>query len=322
MHYLGKVADGGRSAKVGTALMGTGRRLAHLPVDGFPWTAPTWPTGVERLPEKSDLGPDYDTTWARRYPARLARAAILDGIGRPAIRALAHPEVNGLDRIDHIATPVVIAPNHSSHLDTPLLLTSLPDTMRHKTVVVAGADYFFDKRWKATTWSFAIAAVPIDRTRTSRKAIALAVSMLGEGWNVVLYPEGTRSPDGWATPHKAGAALVAMRGDRPVLPVHLEGTARIIPREGGPHPGRTAVTFGRPMSPHQGENVRAFVARIETEVALLVDEQATDWWAARRRHARASTPAITGPDGSSWRRSWELTATSQKPSLATRWPRP
>ena len=144
-----------RSAKVGTALMGTGRRLAHLPVDGFPWTAPTWPTGVERLPEKSDLGPDYDTTWARRYPARLARAVLLDGVGRPAIRGLARPEVNGLDRIDHIDTPVVITPNHSSHLDTPLLLTSLPDTMRHKTVVVAGADYFFDKRWKATTWSFA-----------------------------------------------------------------------------------------------------------------------------------------------------------------------
>ena len=58
----------------------------------------------------------------------------------------------------------------------------------------------------------------------------------------------TRSADGWATPHKAGAALVAMRGDRPVLPVHLGGTARIIPREGGLHPGRTAVTFGRPMS--------------------------------------------------------------------------
>ena len=302
--------------------MGTGRGLAQLPVAGFPWTASTWPTGVERLPETSGLGPDYDTTWARRYLARLGRAALLDGVGRPAVRALARPAVNGLDRIDHIDTPVVIAPNHASHLDTPLLLTSLPDRIRHKTVVVAGADYFFDKRWKAITWSFPIAAVPIERTRTSRKGIALAVSMLGEGWNVVLYPEGTRSPDGWATPHKPGAALVAIRGNRPVLPVHLEGTARVMPREGGSHRGRTAVTFGRPLSPGEGENVRAFAARIETEVAVLADEQATDWWAARRRDASASTPAITGPDGSSWRRSWELTTTTQKPSPASRWPGP
>jgi 1-acyl-sn-glycerol-3-phosphate acyltransferase len=312
--------DGDRRAKVGTALVGTGRRLDRLPAAGFPWTAPTWPTGVERLPEKSDLGPDYDTAWARRYPARLARAALLDTVARPAIRALARPEVNGLDRIYHLDTPAVIAPNHASHLDTPLLLTSLPDRIRHKTVVVAGADYFFDKRWKAITWSFTIAAIPIERTRTSRKAIALAVSMLGEGWNVVVYPEGTRSPDGWAAPHKPGAALVAMRGDRPVLPVHLERTALIIPREGGLHPGRTAVTFGRPMSPRKGENVRAFAARIETEVAALADEQATDWWGARRRHASASTPVITGPDGSSWRRSWELTATSENASRASRWP--
>ena len=87
----------------------------------------------------------------------------------PAFAPLAGPEVNGLDRIDDIATPVVIVPNHSSHLDTPLLLTSLPDTMRHKTVVVAGVDYFFDQRWKAITWSFLIAAVPIDRTRTNQR---------------------------------------------------------------------------------------------------------------------------------------------------------
>ncbi len=62
------------------------------------------PTNVERLPEKSGLGPDYDTTWARRYPARLARAALLYGVGRPAFRALARPEVNGLDHIDHMLT--------------------------------------------------------------------------------------------------------------------------------------------------------------------------------------------------------------------------
>ena len=313
---------GPRRAEGGTALMGTGRWLAHLPVAGFPWTAPTWPTSVERLPEKSGLGPTTTPGGHAGTPLAWRAPFLLDGVGRPAILGVARPEVNGLDRIDHIDTPVVITPNHSSHLDTPVLLTSLPGRMRHKTIVVAGADYFFDKRWKAIMSSFAIAAVPIERTRTSRKAIALAVSMLGDGWNVVLYPEGTRSLDGWATPHKAGAALVATRGDRPVLPVHLEGTARIIPRGGGPHPGRTAVTFGRPMSPREGENLRAFVARIETEVAVLADEQATDWWAARRRDARASTPAITGPDGSSWRRSWELTATTRKPSLATRWPRP
>ena len=316
---MGKVANGVCGTCVGCGLSAVGRWLPRQRMAEFPWRAPLWPTGVERLLEEPNLGPDYDTTWARRYPARLARAAVLDSVGRPAIRAVARPEVNGLDRIDHIGTPVVIAPNHSSHLDTPLLLTSLPDAMRHKTVVVAGGDYFFDRRWKAVMWSFLIAAVPIDRARTSRKPICLAVSMLAEGWNVVLYPEGTRSPDGWATPHKAGTALVATRGALPVVPVYLEGTARIIPREGGLHPGRTAVTFGPPIWPRQGENVRAFAARVEMGVAALADERATDWWAARRRHANGSTPALTGPDASSWRRSWALTATRES-SPATRWP--
>ena len=50
---------------------------------------------------------------------------------------------------------MIFAANHASHVDTPLLLSVLPDRWRHRTVVAAGADYFFDKRWKAVLFAFA-----------------------------------------------------------------------------------------------------------------------------------------------------------------------
>ena len=76
---------------------------------------------------------------------------LLEAVLRPAVRLLASPERRGLDRLADLrrATthrPVIFAANHHSHLDTPLLLTSLPEPWRHKVFVGAAADYFFGNR--------------------------------------------------------------------------------------------------------------------------------------------------------------------------------
>ena len=273
---------------------------------GFPLRAPTWPGGVERPPVERRTGVDYDTSWARRYSTRLARAVVLDGVTRPLVRVIASPRVHGLDRLEGVHGPVVFAANHASHVDTPLLLTVLPDRFRHRTVVAAGADYFFDRRWKAALWSFAINAVPIERTRVSPQSTRLAAEVLDGGWSLVVFPEGGRSPDGWAQPHRPGASWLALRAQVPVVPVHLEGTRRILRKGGGRlRPSTTAVTFGSALRAEDGDDARSFAARIEQAVAVLADEQANGFWVARRRAAAGSTPPLTGPAaGGTWRRAW------------------
>ena len=123
------------------------RRLPRLP---FPYSAPSVPDGVEIPEAPPRSGPDYDTDWARRYPARLARAALVETVGRGLVAALARPRVSGLDRLDTLAdrdhAPVIFAANHHSHVDTPVLLTAIPDTWRHKLFVGGAADYFFRTR--------------------------------------------------------------------------------------------------------------------------------------------------------------------------------
>jgi 1-acyl-sn-glycerol-3-phosphate acyltransferase len=250
---------------------------------------------------------DYDSEWARRYPTRLARVLVSELIARPTVQALASPRVSGLDRIAHLDEPVIFAANHHSHLDAPLLLSVIPERWRHRMFVAGAADYFFDTRVKAVTFAFLLNAVPIERQRVSRDSFTRVASLLSEGWSLLIFPEGGRSPDGWGQPHRAGAAWLGVRSGRPIVPVHIEGTGRILAK-GSTRltPGTTYVTFGRPLRPGPGDDARKLAAKLERTVAALADEQTTDWWTARRRAAARSTPVLTGPDAGAWRRTWAL----------------
>ncbi|MEJ7765502.1 MAG: lysophospholipid acyltransferase family protein [Acidimicrobiales bacterium] len=289
---------------------------------GFPFAAPTWPTSVPREPNEDTLGPGYDTEWARRYGVRLARALVVDEIERPLLRLVARPTIDGADRIAAVEGPVVFAANHSSHLDTPLVLTSLPDRFRHHTVVAAGADYFFDTRLKAHLSAFLIGAVPIDRHKVSRASAELPARLLAEGWNLLIFPEGGRSPDGWGHAHRGGAAYLGTKTRRPVVPVYLQGTRKVLKRGATlPTPSSTRIIFGAPLRAAEGESSRAFAARIELAIEVLADEAAHGFWDARRHAAAGTTPTLRGPESISWRRSWALSEGRRKPRPPTSWPK-
>jgi 1-acyl-sn-glycerol-3-phosphate acyltransferase len=287
---------------------------------GFPLRAPTWPGGVERPPVERTLGADFDTGWARETPARVTRALVLDAVVKPAVDFVASPTVTGLDRLEGLEGPAIFFSNHASHLDTLLLLTSLPVRFRHRTVVAAAADYFFDRRVKAIGSALALAAIPIDRTTVSRRSLHLAEDLLDDGWNLVIFPEGGRTADGWAQEFKGGAAYLATRGSVPVVPVHIEGSRRVWRKGGTLHRSQTVLTFGRPIVPGGSlGDARRLAVAMERAVSVLADEQATDWWRARRRAAEGTTPPLRGPAAGAWRRSWALEERARTTS-SPRWP--
>ncbi len=271
--------------------------------------------------DEPELGVHYDTTWSRKYPVRLARAMVLDNVARPLAAIVAAPVVRGDEALVGLEPPVIFAANHASHIDTPLLLGCLPLRFRHHTVVAAAADYFFDRRWKADAWSFVLAAIPIERTKVNRRSAELAAGLLTDGWNLVIFPEGGRSPDGWAQEFRGGAAYLATRTGCPVVPVHLDGTRHVLPKgRRTMRRTRTTVTFGTPLRPDEGEDARRFAVRIEAEVAALAHELTSDWWTAKRTASRGATPSLRGPQASPWRRSWALRPSSQDDSRTKEWP--
>jgi 1-acyl-sn-glycerol-3-phosphate acyltransferase len=281
--------------------------LARAGRAGFPLSKPTWPGSVPRPAPEPELGVHYDTAWSRKYPVRLVRAMVLDNVTRPLAKVVAQPQLRGDEYLADLEAPVIFASNHASHIDTPLLLASLPLRFRHRTVVAAAADYFFDRRWKADTFSFLLGAIPIERNKVNRRSADLAAELLADDWNLVIFPEGGRSPDGWAQQFTGGAAYLAARTGRPIVPVHLEGTRHILPKGGGMvKRTRTTVTFGTPLWPAEGEHARRLAERIEEAVATLANESTTDWWTARKLAAKGETPSLQGPEVAAWRRSWAL----------------
>lgn len=252
----------------------------------------------------------------------MARAAIIEGPMRLAVSGLAAPDRRGMDRLAATKGPVIFAANHHSHLDTPLLLTSIPEPWRHKVIVGAAADYFFGTRVTSMLSSLVIGAIPIERTKVGRRSADLAAELISDGWSLVIFPEGGRSPDGWGQPFRGGAAFLASKTGVPVVPIHVEGTGRIL-RKGRslPRPSTTSVTFGRPITAEDGENATRFAARIEREVAALADEASSDWYTARLRAHASESPELTGPNSGSWRRAWALGDRSRGAKSRTRrWP--
>ena len=279
---------------------------------GFPYRAPTTPKGVTVPEQRSTLGADFETDWARRAPAKAARKMIVNGPLRLAVKALADPEVLGLDRLSDLSSrdeppAVIFAPNHHSHLDTPLMMIAVPEPWRSKTVIAAAADYFFDTRMKGTLAALALNALPIDREVTGRRSSDMIRGLVDDGWSLVIYPEGGRSPDGWGQEFKGGAAYLSSRTGAPVIPVFIDGTGAIFGKGmKRPKPGTSKVVFGAPMWPVEGQSTRRFNARIEASVTALGDEVLTDYWTARQRAARGENPKLSGPEYQGWRRQWAL----------------
>lgn len=322
-----------RAARVGAVVEGAVARAARpVRTVGFPYRAPLVPKGVEVPDEPSKLGADFETEWARKMPARVVRAAVAEGPLRLGVKLLADPEVLGVDRLADLQRAedppaVIFAPNHHSHLDTALMAVAVPEPWRSKFVVAAAADYFFDKRVKGVLSALALNAIPIDRESTGRKSSDQLRKLIDDGWSLVIYPEGGRSPDGWGQDFKGGAAYLAGRTGAAVVPVFIDGSGAIFGKGmKRPKPGKTKVIFGAPLVPGEKESTRRFAARIEAAVTMLGDEALTDAWTARRRAASGTSPRLTGPEYTGWRRQWALTeqrklgAASLRRRQKRRWP--
>jgi 1-acyl-sn-glycerol-3-phosphate acyltransferase len=304
-----------RASRVVGSVAGVVRR-ATTPLDryGFPYRSPTVPGGVEVPPETSGLGAHYETDWARRPLPTVVRGAITAGPLRLATAVVTRPTITGRDRLVDLERldeppPLIFAPTHHSHLDTGLVIRSVPAVWRRRLVVAAAADYFFDRHWKAALSALALNAIPIDREATGRRSADQIRSLIADGYSLVIYPEGGRSPDGWGQPFKGGAAYLASRTGAPVVPIFVDGTGAIFGKGmKRPRPGRTNVVFGAPIEPIEGESTRRLNARIEAATTALGDESLTDYWSARRRAADGHSPPLTGPGYSGWRRDWALGA--------------
>jgi 1-acyl-sn-glycerol-3-phosphate acyltransferase len=144
-------------------------------------------------------------------------------------------------------------------------------------------------------------AFPVERKRASAVSARLAVDLVVDGWNLILFPEGGRSEDGWLQEMKPGAAFVAARTGRPLVPLWITGTEHLLPKGAKRLKlGRVDVLIGDPLYPLEGEGPRELHARFESAMHRLAAEASADWWTALRR----PDGEVYGPQAARWRRVW------------------
>jgi 1-acyl-sn-glycerol-3-phosphate acyltransferase len=254
----------GRLAQAAGGALSDVRRVRRA----WHWNEPrphTWPEPGAVVP-----APATDLGWTRVEPVRSIRWLIQRAMLLPFTEAMVHPKIEGREWVRELERPVIFAANHSSHADTSLILHSLTDQARDRTVVAAAADYWFKHPLLGNVVSLFLNTFPFSRTGGAQAQLHSSSQLLKSGWNLVLFPEGSRSPDGTIQEFKPGVGHLANETGTPVVPMHIRGAYQVMPRgQKLPLPGPIRVRIGKPMTPAAKEGSRDFTARVEKAVRTL-----------------------------------------------------
>ncbi|MFN3648388.1 MAG: lysophospholipid acyltransferase family protein [Armatimonadota bacterium] len=137
--------------------------------------------------------------------------------------------------------PVILASNHTSMLDPPVVAVGV----WRRTVVMAKEELF---RNALFAWYIRrLGAFPVKRGAGDRGALKHAFGALAAGESLLIFPEGTRSPDGELQPPEMGIGMIAYRSGAPVVPVYVDNTHHALPRSGGIRMVPVRVAYGAPL---------------------------------------------------------------------------
>jgi 1-acyl-sn-glycerol-3-phosphate acyltransferase len=178
--------------------------------------------------------------------------------------------VTGLERLNP-AHSYVVASNHQSIYDIPILFASLPLQLRIVAKQSLGSIPFLGWHLHRT------GHLLVDRKNPGADIVQKMRRLIHEAHSLIVFPEGTRSVDGRVGRFKKGSFLVAVDAKLPIVPVSVSGTRQVM-RKGRlmVRPGRVSVTVHDPL-PTAGltrEEVGALATRVREIVRSGVEEPA------------------------------------------------
>lgn len=166
----------------------------------------------------------------------------------------------------------IFVANHVSNADPPAVVAAIP----RRVALLAKKEVY---RVPVLAQALRLAGfVAVDRSNTdaARASVEAALERMREGLSFLVFPEGTRSPDGRLRPFKKGSFLMAIRAGVPLVPVSVAGSHRVLPKgKWRIRPGVVVVRFHPPVNAAEYaiEQRDELVARIERLVASGLSEE-------------------------------------------------
>ena len=242
------------------------------------------PVAAGRAVEAAPSEPIDFPSWNRSAPARALRRASLPTWILPLGRIFARVKVEGLEHLRSLQGPAILAANHQSHFDTPVILMALPPEWRYR-VAPAMAKEFFKPHFYPAQYSrqahltnslnYYLAclffnAFPLPQRETgTRQTLRYIGEVLTAGYSILIFPEGRRTEAGEIGRFQAGVGMIGSKLQVPVVPVRLDGLDRILHHTWKfPRRGEARVAFGPPLHLTGGDYAE-LARRVEDAVRRL-----------------------------------------------------
>ena len=168
--------------------------------------------------------------------------AVLRLVALLLARLLFRVEVRGAEHVPRAGAAMIVS-NHSSVLDPPIVGAAAPRPLHFMAKAELFSIPLLGRLIRAVN------ARPVRREGADARALREALRILESGHALLVFPEGTRGPEGVLREGKAGAGMLALLSGAPVVPAYVEGTGRALPRGRVlPRPVKVRVSFGAPLS--------------------------------------------------------------------------
>jgi long-chain acyl-CoA synthetase len=227
--------------------------------------------------------------WPWLKPVEWVRAAFVEAVMRPLVWVLAHPRVVAAHDVGEHG-PLLIVANHVTAYDGALVEYALPGAIRRRMAVAMAAEMLADYRHfrnpahapgqtrrdllgpaKYLLLTALFNVFPLPRKRDFQRSFTHAGEAMDRGFNVLVFPEGTRSADGELARFRGGIGLLAKQSGAAVLPVAIRGLGELkMGRKNWFRSGTLEVRVGAPVRFSPAETEATIAARLHDEVEKLL----------------------------------------------------
>jgi long-chain acyl-CoA synthetase len=285
---LRALLDRKEDADLSQQAAGNAARVSSAPTS--PGEGPTAASPLQMpLPKEQRSGASDHVypRWPWTWQIRAIRMGFVELVMRPLVWILGAPNVVR-ETAELPPGPVLIIANHVTAYDGALVMYALPGRLRRRIAIAMSGEMLLDLRHGRNQGSavqnllapagyWLVTALfnvfPLPRLLGFRRSFAHAGEAMDRGYSVLIFPEGTRSPDGQLQRFRAGIGLLAQQSRVPVVPVALIGLGEM--REGKTRwfrSGKMEVRVGKAIAVDEGAEPARLTARLEESIRRLQSE--------------------------------------------------